>query len=174
MDFEIRRALAEDAETVARVGRETFLETFIEGFRVPYPPDDLEHFMAHAYTASFNAGRLADPEQAVWLVEREGRAVGYAAAGPAGLPHPDIRPGDRELKALYLLREAHGAGVAQRLMDTVMAWLERGGPRPLWLGVWSENLRAQRFYARYGFEKAGEYDFPVGKWRDREFILRGV
>jgi ribosomal protein S18 acetylase RimI-like enzyme len=38
--------------------------------------------------------------------------------------------------------------------------------------VWSENFGAQRFYARYGFEKAGEYLFPVGDTHDLEFILR--
>ena len=43
---------------------------------------------------------------------------------------------------------------------------------PLWIGVWSGNDKAQRLYAAYGFEKAGEYDYPIGAWRDHEFILR--
>jgi RimJ/RimL family protein N-acetyltransferase len=38
--------------------------------------------------------------------------------------------------------------------------------------VWSENLGAQRFYARHGFERVGTYAFPVGRVRDLEFILR--
>jgi diamine N-acetyltransferase len=54
----------------------------------------------------------------------------------------------------------------------VMAWLEAAGSRDLWIGVWSQNYGAQRFYARHGFEKIGEYDFPVGGTLDREFILR--
>jgi ribosomal protein S18 acetylase RimI-like enzyme len=45
-------------------------------------------------------------------------------------------------------------------------------PPDIWIGVWSENLGAQRFYARRGFEKVGEYGFPVGKTLDHEFILR--
>ena len=48
----------------------------------------------------------------------------------------------------------------------------RDGPRTLWIGVWSENHGAQRFYARHGFVHVGEYEFPVGRVRDREFILR--
>ena len=27
-------------------------------------------------------------------------------------------------------------------------------------------------YERHGFGKVGEYDYPVGAWRDREFIFR--
>ncbi len=53
-----------------------------------------------------------------------------------------------------------------------MAWLQSEGPRDVWIGVWSENHGAQRFYAREGFEKVGEYGFPVGGTVDREFILR--
>ena len=49
--------------------------------------------------------------------------------------------------------------------------MDRVVDRVQWLGVWSGNLRAQRFYRRYGFEKAGEYNYPVGKVVDREFIF---
>jgi len=40
--------------------------------------------------------------------------------------------------------------------------------------VWSENLRAQSLYRGYGFEKAGEYSFPVGETLDRELIFRRI
>ena len=42
----------------------------------------------------------------------------------------------------------------------------------IWLGVWSEKHRALRFYARFGFARAGEYDFHVGDTVDHEYILR--
>lgn len=40
------------------------------------------------------------------------------------------------------------------------------------MGVWSGNHKAQRFYRAYGFDKVGEYGFPVGAWTDHEFIFR--
>jgi len=58
------------------------------------------------------------------------------------------------------------------LFAEALAWLERDGPRTLWISVWSENHGAQRFYARHGFGLAGEYEFPVGRQRDREFMFR--
>jgi ribosomal protein S18 acetylase RimI-like enzyme len=57
--------------------------------------------------------------------------------------------------------------VGGRLFDEVMDWMAAQGPPDIWIGVWSENLGAQRFYARRGFEKVGEYGFPVGKTVDR-------
>ena len=51
-------------------------------------------------------------------------------------------------------------------------WMQARSDGPLWIGVWSGNEKARRLYAAHGFEKAGEYDYPVGAWMDREFILR--
>jgi len=115
---------------------------------------------------------LAHPQCATWLLEREGEAIGYALAGPCDLPHPDVTPSDGELKRIYVLRGHQGGGRGTMLLKTALDWLEKDGPRPLWIGVWSENLGAQRLYGRLGFEKVGEYRFPVGETRDREFILK--
>lgn len=172
-DHRIRRADPEDAPALAALGRDTFIETFVEGFAVPYPPEDLAAFMAENYTGASDLRRLQDPSQAVWVAEdASGRALAYAAAGPARLPHPEVRPGDGELKTLYVRREAQGSGLGPALLRLALGWLEREAPRTLWIGVWSGNERAQRLYARHDFEKAGEYDFSVGRWLDREWILR--
>jgi RimJ/RimL family protein N-acetyltransferase len=53
-----------------------------------------------------------------------------------------------------------------------LAWLAAEGLAPLYVGVWSGNVGAQRLYGRFGFAKVGEYEYPVGRQRDREFILR--
>ena len=75
-------------------------------------------------------------------------------------------------RVLYVLASHQGGGWGGRLFDQAERWLLRDGPRTLWIGVWSENFGAQRFYARRGFEQVGTYAFPVGRVRDREFILR--
>jgi len=165
----LRRAGKADAETLARIGRETFVETFGH----LYPAEDLAAYLAAAYDLEATRASLADPLQASWLAEgTDGAAVGYATAGPCGLPHPEVGPGALELKRIYFRRAAQGAGAGSRLFDEVMAWMAGRSPADLWIGVWSENLGAQRFYARRGFVKAGEYGFPVGRTLDREFILR--
>lgn len=164
----IRRAQPQDAELLSRLATRTFVETFGH----LYDPTDLQAFLDDAYAPGKQRVILEHPDYAVWLLEDGGEAVGHAAAGPCGLPHPGVAPGDGELKRLYVLASHQGGGSGGRLFDAAEAWLQRGGPRTLWIGVWSENLGAQRFYARRGFERAGEYLFEVGRARDREFILR--
>lgn len=171
-DVTLRVATPADAHTLSALGWETFLDTFVRGFAIPYPPADLDAFFAASYAPERCAALLADPAQRAWLAERGDAPVGFATAGPCALPHPDVRPNDGELKRLYVLPSEKGTGLAARLMDEAMSWLEARDPGPIWLGVWSGNLRAQRFYARRGFAKAGEYDYVVGASRDHEFILR--
>lgn len=166
----IRRADPSDAAVLAELGARTFSDTFAH----LYPPEDLTAFLAEAYSLERTKADLAEPAKALWLVEADGRAVGYALAGPCDLPHPDVTPASGELKRFYLLKDWQGGGVGGRLFAEIMAWLERDGPRDLWIGVWSENFGAQRFYGRHGFFKVGEYGFRVGGTVDHEFILRRV
>lgn len=166
--MQIRRATLDDAAAVTRIAEATFTETFGH----LYPAEDLRGFIDEAYSIERAQVVLGHPDYAIWLLEHDGEVIGHAAAGPCGLPHDDVQQGDRELKRLYLLKAHQNSGWGSRLFETALQWLERDGPCTLWIGVWSQNFGAQRFYARYGFEKVGDYEFPVGRVRDHEFILR--
>lgn len=164
----IRRANVDDATVLSDLASRTFTETFGH----LYPAEDLSAFLADAYAVDKQRVILAHPDYAVWLLEDEGVAVGHAAAGPCGLPHADVAKGDGELKRLYVLASHQNGGWGGKLFAEVERWLLRDGPRTLWIGVWSENFGAQRFYERQGFARVGGYKFAVGKTLDDEFILR--
>lgn len=168
MDSSIRRANPDDAEALAELGA----VTFIEAFGHMYPQGDLDDFLAANHTPQKLARTLADPDIGIWVAEQDGAMVGYSQVGPADMPHPDLRPEHGELKRLYVLGTHQGQNLGARLIEPALAWLDAKGATPVWLSVWAHNAGAQRFYARYGFEKAGEYEFAVGTWRDPEFILR--
>ena len=143
----IRRAGPGDAEALVELSAATFTQTFGH----LYDPADLDTFLSEAYDLQKHKTLLADPDHAVWLVEDDGALVGYALAGLCGLPHPDVLPENRELKRLYLLADHQQSGLGSTLIELVLDWI---GPRTAWLGVWSQNSGAQRFYHRYGFSKA--------------------
>jgi GNAT superfamily N-acetyltransferase len=164
----IRRAGPSDAVALAAIGAGTFRETFGH----LYPPADLRRFLAQAYSLERTRADLADPAKASWIVEANGETVGYALAGPCGLPHAEVTPDCGELKRIYLLKAWQNGGLGARLFAETIAWLQAAGPRAVWIGVWSENHGAQRFYGRHGFEKVGEYGFEVGDTVDREYILK--
>ena len=164
----IRRATAADAEVLSALSLQTFDETWSH----LYTAEDQARYKAEAYAPAFYRDALEERGCAAWLLEdAAGEAIGYVFVGPAKLPHPEVAPGDMELMRLYLRRDAQNGGWGARLFAEAEAWLIANGPASIWIGVWSENHGAQRFYARHGYRKVGEYLYPVGQARDLEFIL---
>lgn len=186
----IRRATPDDANALSALASRAFSETFGHLYR----EDDLSAFLHEAYAPDVLRAELADPDRATWLLfpdsaptglhasggpddadcpEGAGQApVGYASARPAALPHDAVCPGDGEVQRLYVLSGHQGNGRGSALLATALRWLEREGPRPVWLGVWSGSPGAQRLYERHGFSRVGEYAFMVGSHADHELIYR--
>jgi ribosomal protein S18 acetylase RimI-like enzyme len=166
----IRRATPSDAAALSKIAA----DTFVESFGHLYTAKNLEDFLAEAYDVDDMRAYLEDSTKASWLVERDGAAVGFAQAERScSLPHGDISPACVSLRRIYLLKSAQSSGIGGKLFGEAMAWLQEGAstPRNVWLGVWSENHGAQRFYVRNGFSKVGDYKFKVGDHYDEEFIF---
>jgi len=169
----LRRARPEDAAPLAALKLATFRETFLEGFGIPYPPEDLARFEAESYSLARVLAEIEDPSHATWVCEGpDGMLLAYAHAGPCKLPHPEATPASGELYQIYVRREAQGMRLGPRLLDAALDWLAEAYPGPQWLGVWSGNDRAQAFLGARGFRKVGDYHFMVGDHRDDEHIYR--
>lgn len=64
------------------------------------------------------------------------------------------------LGPMYLLEEAQGRGLGDRLMRDFLTW---AGDEPIRLWVTDYNGRAIRFYERHGFRATGERELWHGK-----------
>ena len=171
----LRRAVAGsgDAERISTFGAKAFIDTFLVEFQVPYPEADLKVYMEESYAASTFEKWLNDPKFEVWVADApDGSVAGYCASGPCTLPHEEVTEANGELYKLYLGTSYFGTGLAQALYDRADEFLKTAYKGPRYLSVWSENIRAQRFYQRQGYEFLSEYEYPVGAHRDREFIFR--
>lgn len=168
----IRPARLDDAAALGALGRQTFIDTFVTGFGIPYPKADLESFLNASFDLAPMQKKLAEPGCAWWVADRDGELLAFANSGPNGLPHPDAKPSHMELRRLYVAKTAQGLGLGTKLLTLALEWMQASTDGPLWIGVWSGNLKAQKLYGAYGFEKAGEYRYPVGDWFDDEVILR--
>ena len=169
----IRLARLDDAPALSRLAEQTFIETFVHGaqeggFGLGYPKDDLAAFLRQSYASERVAEWIADPLALVLIAEQGGQAVAYAHAGDNTLPYAAARPGDGELKRIYVRKSAQGAGLGRDLLERALAWL---GRRSLYIGVWGGNLKAQRLYGHYGFSVVGSYQFAVGEILDDEVIM---
>ncbi len=147
-------------------------ETFIQSFGHLYAAADLEKFLKDKHGADTYQRLLMNPECAIWVAySGADEAIGYLVAGPCDLPVDDLPSGSGELMRFYILRKFQGGGLGGRMLDLALSWLHEQFDH-VYLSVYSKNLKAQRLYARYGFEKIQKYFFMVGEHADPEFIMK--
>lgn len=60
------------------------------------------------------------------------------------------------LRALFVAPQARGTGVAADLLQIAETQIKASGARQADLAVLPQNIRATRFYQRYGWQAAGE------------------
>lgn len=94
-----------------------------------------------------------EPLARAWLLELEGRAVGYGVL-TLGF---SVEYGGRDgfIDDLYLASEARGRGLGQRAMAFLEAEARALGIQALHLEVGAENARALALYRRSGFRDNG-------------------
>jgi ribosomal protein S18 acetylase RimI-like enzyme len=76
-----------------------------------------------------------------------------------------------ELSKMYVLPDAHGAGVSAALMSAAVDQARALDAACVWLGVNQENQRAQRFYAKHGFTAKGTKTFRLGEGVENDYVL---
>ncbi|GAA4009970.1 GNAT family N-acetyltransferase [Sphingomonas swuensis] len=160
----IRPATAADLPEIDRIFRTSFCDTFAH----LYQAEDLAAFLGGFTPAGWTA-EFTDPAYAFAVGLIDGEIAGYAKLGPNKLPHVESE-GTVELKQLYLLKAAHGSGLAAQLMEWALAEARRRQARRMALSVWSENWRAQAFYRRFGFADRGPVTFMVGNHPDEDRV----
>lgn len=79
--------------------------------------------------------------------------------------------GPVELSKLYTHPDFHGTGVSAALMHTALVRAAAWGAHQVLLGVNQQNQRAQRFYAKSGFEVSGTRTFRLGPHLENDYVM---
>lgn len=168
----IREAKSQDAPAIAQLGFKVFSDTF--GYSVP--PADLQSYLTECYTTSAILADLTNHNKDTIIVcprDRPDHILGFAIL-TRGTSEPCIRhlSGPTiELQRLYVEPDSHGQGLGKLLVTQVEAIARQQGFKAIWLGVWEENVKAQRVYERLGYERVGEHDFLTGSCRQTDWIM---
>jgi GNAT superfamily N-acetyltransferase len=166
MTITYRNGTIDDAALMSALGARSFTETFGH----LYTPENLAAFLENHSEANWRR-ELGVSAYAIRIAEADGVAAGFAKLGPPSLPFKPEGP-SAELRQLYVLKPWQGVGIASVLIDWVLDRARGHGAKELYLSVFIDNERAKRFYARYGFEAVGRYDFMVGTHADEDIVMR--
>lgn len=154
----LRRASVEDARALAAFASKAFSDTY-GGMD---DPGDIADYVAEHFNVEAIAKVIVDTIAITLLAEIDGELVGYAVLKSAGAPACVTGTHPIELARFYLGKGFIGRGIGSRLMLLIHGEALRLGARTLWLSVYERNIRAVRFYERFGFTKVGGKEFLFG------------
>ena len=166
----LREPDEKDLPALAALGRKTFADTF----GALYAPKDLAAFQEQVWGKDGLWPEYRARDRIFRIAEADGVIIGFVKVGKPYLEAPDHEPGRSrtELCQLYVDAPWKGQGVAQALMQWALSEARAGGFDDIYLSVYVDNERAQRFYARYGFVEVGRHVFMVGEHEDDDRIWR--
>ena len=160
MDIVIRRIELKEATALAEISRKTFSDTFKDTCTA----HDMTFFLEENYNLAQTESELKNEKDLYYFAIADGKIAGYLRFMEDYTYFPLMKQWKSlELKRLYIIEEFQGRGVAQKFMDFFIAYATEHNFKAVWLGVWEDNFRAQKFYAKYGFADSGHtHDFPIG------------
>lgn len=153
----IRSATLSDLSQLTTLARQVFQQTY----GAAIPPATLHDYLQNAFTpARFAAQLQAEPSLLRLAVDAD-RLAGYARLDRTPLPGAPTAPDTIELAQLYLAERWRGQGIGEALLEDVCAIAQVERATSVWLCVWEQNERAQRFYERHGFAVIGQIEIFV-------------
>lgn len=160
MEITIRRILIEEAPVLSKMAKQTFYDTFTG----TCTQEDMQAFLEQYYNLEQIKKELSNRDDYCFFAEINDEPVGYIRFMEDSSNFAEVNKWKSlELKRLYVLKEYHGKGIAQKLIEFFIAFADQYQYKLVWLGVWEYNIRAQKFYAKYGFVNSGHtHDFPIG------------
>lgn len=160
MQITIRRITADDVPLLTRIARQTFYDTFTG----TCSEADMQQFLGSYFNETKLGEEVSNPDNLYFFAEVDGEPAAYLQFMEDYSGFPLMKKWKAlELKRIYVLKPFHGKGIAQRLMDFFLNHAIEKKYEVVWLGVWEHNLRAQKFYGKYGFVNSGHtHDFPIG------------
>lgn len=143
----IRKAEPRDTDTLGRLGAMLM--------RTHYAFDP-QRFLApgqgsEAGYASFLRGKLASPDDVIFVAEQDGAIAGYVYAALEPLSWKELRGPAGFIHDVAIDEAFRRTGVATKLMEAAIDWMRsRGTPRAI-LGTAAQNAKAQALFHRLGF-----------------------
>lgn len=148
--FELRAASVDDAEGIAALATQVFLDTYAtEGIRPDLAREAFSEYSVEAFTS-----RLREPGRDFIVAELGIGVIGFAEVQtlPARTPVGELS--GAQLVRLYVQPAAQGSGAGKALLHSAER-LAAGHSKLLWLTAWEKNERALAFYAYLGYRDIG-------------------
>lgn len=168
MSFVFDTPTAKDAERLATLKA----DTFIESFAAHNDEGELAAHIQREFSVQVVSAQLNNPDcETVWVLDGA-EPVGYVTLNRgAAQTEPGLDDG-LEIEQLYVRGSHHGRGLGGRLLEVAAEAANRDGLPFVWLGVWERNESAISLYRHRGFAIFDKHVFMFGNEAQTDLLMR--
>ncbi|HAT81263.1 MAG TPA: GNAT family N-acetyltransferase [Flavobacterium sp.] len=163
----IRKATISDLETIQKISKQTFIETFA-GVNTP---ENMENYALKNFNSEQLALEINNPESAFYLAILDSETIAYLKIN-FGSAQTEIRSIQAmEIQRIYVLKKFHGKKIGQLLLNKAIQIGQQSGVDSIWLGVWEKNFKAIQFYSNNDFVEFDKHDFNMGNELQTDLLM---
>lgn len=166
-ELTIRKADLSDINLISALGITTCYEAYFE----LDPSKDLADYCINFFSLEEIKNELNDINSTYLIAEYKGNAVGFVKLREGKNVDCLQDKNAIEVQRIYLLEKVKGKGFGKLLIDKSIEIGREKGYEMLWLGVWDQNIEAQKFYEKIGMKNVGLTDFSDGKNKFINFVF---
>ena len=169
MEFmKITRITTNEIDQLQKIGRQTFYETFSTG----NTQENMQKYLDERFSIEKLTAELNDKNAIFYFAQLENKIVGYLKIN-FGDSQTELKDDKAlEIERIYVLKEFHGKKVGQILYDKAIEIAKNKNADYVWLGVWEQNQRAIRFYAKNGFVAFDKHIFKLGNDEQTDIMMK--
>ena len=131
MEITIRRILSTDVTLLSAIAKESFYNTFTG----TCTEEDMQGFLNEFFNEEGLLQEISDENNLYFFAEADGIPAAYLQFMEDYSGFSLMKKWKAlELKRIYVLKEFHGKGIAQQLMDFILAYAHEHKYEVVWLG----------------------------------------
>ena len=157
-----------DANTLQRLSRQTFIESYSLGNTSENVQDYIE--------SSFNELKLIEEinnrYSQFYFAILNSTPIGYIKINFAQ-SQTDLKDSKSlEIERIYVLKEFQGRNIGQMLIEEAYKIARQTNLDYVWLGVWERNSRGIKFYERNEFTQFANHSFKFGSEVQTDVLMK--
>ncbi|WP_367770975.1 GNAT family N-acetyltransferase [Flavobacterium sp. WC2421] len=164
----IKKASLSDLDTLQKIGKQTFIETF----EPVNTPENIANYLEQSFNTTQLTTELNNPDSQFYLAVLEQEVIGYLKINFGKAQTELINERALEIHRIYVLQQFHGKKVGQLFIDEVLKVVQQKPVEYIWLGVWEENHRAIAFYTKNGFTPFDKHIFTLGNDVQTDLLMK--
>lgn len=164
----VREVITADVETLQKIGRQTFFETFAEA----NSKENMDKYLEEGFSKEKLISELEDENTEFYFATLNNEVIGYLKLN-FGDSQTELKNDKAlEIERIYVLKEFHGKKVGQILYEKAIKVARDKKSEFVWLGVWEKNERAISFYKKNGFVEFDKHIFTLGNDQQTDIMMK--